>query len=264
MGQVLNRVVFQPPKAVIMNDVKYNLLRTDRGYDIPYVHIRRSGSIATLLYSHGNSEDIHTVYKWCELLSQELGVDVVVYDYCGYGLHQLTGEAVQPTQANVEADVLDMLDWIKKKFPTKIVVCYGRSLGSAPSIYAAASRPTTVGGLIIESGFTSCVKTLWNGPVLFDLFPNDRVLANCHQLTMVVHGTADHVVPFNHGRTLFDICRKNGTAWSANATDPSGVWIHNAGHNDLDTAFTEELLHNLRHYLNDLIQNTRVAAFSVR
>lgn len=39
-----------------------------------------------LLFSHGNAEDIGLNKPFCEWLSAELKVDVVTYDYVGYGL----------------------------------------------------------------------------------------------------------------------------------------------------------------------------------
>ena len=40
----------------------------------------------TILYSHANAEDLGNIYPWCKFLSKSLGVNVLAYDYTGYGL----------------------------------------------------------------------------------------------------------------------------------------------------------------------------------
>lgn len=46
----------------------------------------------TLLYSHANAEDLGNIYPWCKFLSKSLGVNVLAYDYTGYGLATEQGE----------------------------------------------------------------------------------------------------------------------------------------------------------------------------
>ena len=46
----------------------------------------------TLLYSHANAEDLGNIYPWCKFLSKSLGVNVLAYDYTGYGLATDQGE----------------------------------------------------------------------------------------------------------------------------------------------------------------------------
>ena len=46
----------------------------------------------TLLYSHANAEDLGNIYPWCKFLSKSLGVNILAYDYTGYGLASDQGE----------------------------------------------------------------------------------------------------------------------------------------------------------------------------
>lgn len=39
----------------------------------------------TILFSHGNAEDLNTAYSWMKKLSKNLSVNVIGYDYTGYG-----------------------------------------------------------------------------------------------------------------------------------------------------------------------------------
>lgn len=47
----------------------------------------------TLLYSHGNAEDLNSSYSWMRRLSRDLNVNVIGYDYTGYALS--TGMCIQ-------------------------------------------------------------------------------------------------------------------------------------------------------------------------
>ena len=258
MGQRMVRMmVFQPPQPSISLKLlkECRLLPTKRGHGIPLLHLKCAGSRFVVVYSHGNGEDISAVYDWCSKLSSELKVDVVVYDYCGYGVRS---DSVVPTEANVLADALDVADYALSYAATRgqRVVAFGRSLGSAPSIHVAAERPMGVCGLIIESGFTSCVRTQLNTPFTFwfDVFRNEERLPLCPQLTMVVHGRADCVVPFSHGQRLQAIAVAKGRAWCPSPESSDGVWFDGAGHNDIDADpdRAKELMHHLRHYLSRL------------
>ena len=262
MGQALvRRLVFQPPPPRINPPLlaACRLLPTKRGHGVPYLHLKRAGSRALLVYSHGNSEDINAVHEWCGRLADSLSVDVVVYDYCGYGVRN---DTVGPTEANVLADALDIADYALSYARPRgmIVVAYGRSLGTAPSIHVAAERPSEVHGLILESGFTSCVRTQLNTPFSFwfDVFRNEERLPSCPQTTMVIHGRDDWVVPFTHGQRLQAIAVEHGRGWCPSPESSDGVWFEGAGHNDLDATHGVELLHYLRHYLATLQSETRV------
>ena len=53
-----------------------------------------SSCTPTILYSHANAEDLGNIYPWCKFLSKMLGVNIMAYDYTGYGLATDQGEFV--------------------------------------------------------------------------------------------------------------------------------------------------------------------------
>lgn len=59
---------------------------TSHGCTVPIIHIKHKNPRFTLLFSHGNAEDIGVNKLFNEWLSQQLQVDIVTYDYTGYGL----------------------------------------------------------------------------------------------------------------------------------------------------------------------------------
>ncbi len=60
--------------------------------------------------------------------------------------------------------------------------------------------------------------------------------------TLIIHGTADEVVPYEHGRELFE---KAGRPWKFAS-------LENAGHNNIECDFMDDLLSTLRSFLDFL------------
>ena len=107
MGDTVSTLLFQPPNPTKLKENKIIWLKTSRGKRIPgfYIHYHREGGEEysrsltvkelasvrteegiTLLYSHANAEDLGSIYPWCKFLSKMLRVNLLAYDYTGYGM----------------------------------------------------------------------------------------------------------------------------------------------------------------------------------
>ncbi len=94
MGNHINNLVFQPPPVSYGSSRRPLLwLRTVRGSHIPAFYLDRKAKI-TILFSHGNAEDLGLIFEWMVLVSAELSVNVLAYDYDGYGKSVQTGFSV--------------------------------------------------------------------------------------------------------------------------------------------------------------------------
>lgn len=71
-------------------------------------------------------------------LSQRFGVDILVYDYSGYGAS--TGQTLE---ANLYADAEAALAEIRERYliPLDRIVLYGQSIGTAPTVELATHHP---------------------------------------------------------------------------------------------------------------------------
>jgi len=111
----------------------------------------------TILFSHGNAEDIGNVSAWCFSLSQQLGVNVMAYEYSGYGC---SSDGVAPSEESCYCDIqaaMDYLDSVHGVKPKRVVL-FGRSLGTAVSVRLAEvqeARGEPVRGIVLQSPFTS-------------------------------------------------------------------------------------------------------------
>jgi fermentation-respiration switch protein FrsA (DUF1100 family) len=214
-----DRTIFQPPPSSYQNtDRRIFKLPSSHGAQISAVYLPNRKARYTLLYSHGNAEDIGQNLQMFAKL-KEMGFAVLAYDYHGYGTSPGT-----PTEANAYQDEEAAYNYLIKdrSVPANRIIAIGHSLGSAMAIDLARRRP--LGGLIVESAFVSADRVVTRIPLLpLDTFQNLTKISNVHCPVLILHGRQDRVVPFWHGEKLF-----------AAANEPKrSLWVDGAEHNDL-------------------------------
>lgn len=217
---VADRMIFMPPSPTYdAATLPIVHVTTEDGARIATLHLPNDAARFTILYSHGNAEDLGWTLPTLEHL-RDLGFAVVAYDYRGYGAS--TGGP--PTTAGASRDIAAVYAWLARELgvPPGNIILYGRSLGSGPATELAAREP--VAGLILESAFTSTYVVLTRVAVLpFDRFPNIRHIRDVAAPVLLIHGTRDEVIPYSHGRRLHEA-----------APGPrSALWVEGARHNDV-------------------------------
>mmetsp|Transcript_13192 Transcript_13192/g.18551 ORF Transcript_13192/g.18551 Transcript_13192/m.18551 type:complete len:259 (+) Transcript_13192:77-853(+) len=233
MGAAISSLVFQPPSMTYMQNSKHFWLETDSQNRIPAFFIDRSSNI-TILFSHGNAEDLGMIYDWFHDFSRLLNVNVMAYDYTGYG--KSSGEVSEANcYADIEAAYKHLVYY--RSVPIEQIVLYGRSLGSGPSIYLAQKlsiEGKRLGGMILQSPLCSTFRVAFNFRFTLpgDMFPNiDRMkIVQCP--VFIIHGTRDEIVPFWHGQELFFATQ---TKWRAKP-----FWVDGAGHNNIEALLRED------------------------
>jgi len=150
MGSQLTSLVFQPPEVTYVHGKNQLIwLITKRNVQIPAFYIDQ-GSKITLLFSHGNAEDLGTIYDWFVIMSQRLNVNIFAYDYEGYGKARGI-----PSERACYDDIEAAYSFLtySMRIPSEYIVLYGRSLGSGPSLYLAeklAKEGVRLGGVILQ------------------------------------------------------------------------------------------------------------------
>ena len=197
-------------------------LMTRRGNSIVAVYIRNPSAALTLLYSHGNAADLGQMYDlFCEL-SLHLRVNLLGYDYSGYG--QSSGK---PSEQNTYADIEAAYKCLIENYGAKEedIILYGQSVGSGPTTDLATRLPN-LRAVILHSPILSGLRVMY--PVKrtywFDIYKDiDKIpLVNCPVL--VIHGTADDVVDCSHGKQLWEHCKQK--------YEP--LWVKGGNHCDLE------------------------------
>lgn len=230
------RQVFLPQPARYGEAEISQLLPVGAGRDsrqIALLSLPNPAAELTLLYSHGNGDDLGGIRPMLELI-RDAGYNVVAYDYAGYGLSE-----GRPTERNSYQDIEAVYRYLvdERQIPPDKIVLYGRSVGGGPSLYLASREP--VGGLIVESSFVSIFRVLTRVPLLpFDKFPSLSRIRQVQQPVLILHGTADTVIPFWHGKALY-----------AAAPGPKrSLWVEGAGHNDLQVVAGDRYVQALREF----------------
>lgn len=193
-----NRLVFRPPPPTYGVGEPYRQLEMASGELVTIRHIENPDATYTVLYSHGNGEDLGQIEP---VLQQWVarGYSVAAYDYAGYGTS--TGS---PSERAVRANIRRVYEYLttERNIPPERIIAYGWSLGGSPSVYLASQKP--IGGLIMDSTFTSAPR-VWTGIPLFPpvLFDNLGRIDDVDCPVLVVHGEADRMIPFWHGQQLY-------------------------------------------------------------
>ena len=203
------RLVFFPSKDVLVTPRTVGLAFEDiylqsgeariHAWYVPAKNARLS-----VLFCHGNAGNMSHRLETLSLFNT-LGVNVLIFDYAGYGRSEGKASEAQ-TYRDVEAAWRFLVE--EQGANPKSIVLFGRSLGGGVATWLAAKeRP---GALILESTFSSVPEM---GAKLYPLLPV-RLLARVHYDSAVrlaqidspklfIHSRDDEIVPFEQGESLY-------------------------------------------------------------
>jgi fermentation-respiration switch protein FrsA (DUF1100 family) len=183
---------------------------------------QRAAKSPGMLWFYGNGETIGAIWPIIRDF-RPTNAALLVIDYPGYGASDgRTTEAGIYEAADLAYDALTS----RADVDHQRVYVYGRSLGSAVATHVAAAHD--VAGLILESPFTSARGMAARHYRIVPRFlvrlrlDNIGLMPRIHCPTLVLHGTADMLVPMKMGQEV-----------AAAAGGPvEFVMIEGAGHND--------------------------------
>lgn len=182
---------------------------------------------ATLLYLHGNAENLSTHAHLVSWLPAQ-GYQVLALDYRGYG----GSEGIQEIDG-VHADAQAALAWLvnKPRDETGPIIVYGQSLGGSIATYLVAHSPLRkqISALIVDSAFSSYRRIareklgqFWltwpfQWPLSFsisDRYASEDAIASISPIPLLLmHGDHDAVVDASHAQRLYDAAREPKQLW---------------------------------------------------
>ncbi|CAI0456647.1 unnamed protein product [Linum tenue] len=181
-------------------------LPTRKGTEVVAMYIRHPMANSTLLYSHGNAADLGQMYELFVELSIHLRVNLMGYDYSGYG--QSSGK---PSEQHTYADIEAVYKCLEEGYGAKQedIILYGQSVGSGPTLDLAARLPH-LRAVVLHSPILSGLRVMY--PVKksywFDIYK----------------GTADEVVDCSHGKQHWELSKEK--------YEP--LWLKGGNHCDLE------------------------------
>jgi hypothetical protein len=160
-------LIFQHPPSSQSDSRESIKVGSANGVKISTVHFPNPQAKYTILYSHGNAENLDGIL-WLLREIRDSGFAVFAYDYQGYGTSQ-----GKPSEYNTYRDIDAAYNYLTQQLgvSAKQIILYGRSVGGGPAIDLASRQK--VGGLVVESSFVSAFRVLTRIPILpFDKFVN--------------------------------------------------------------------------------------------
>lgn len=215
---MFNPIIFQAPRASYnKNSFPRNLctipwnpmISPGRTGGVPCLWFPAPKAASVVMYFHANSEDIGTAFHFVKHMRDQFKVNVISIEYPGYGLLQ----GIEPTEETIFEVALTVFRYLVDDLRVSYssVIVFGRSLGSGPAIFLAAQYP--LGGMILVSPFISiraAARHIGGRLVAFlfsNVFQNQRRMVNVSCPVLFIHGASDSLIPVEHSKTLFGLCR---------------------------------------------------------
>jgi pimeloyl-ACP methyl ester carboxylesterase len=287
MGSTITKLVFRPPKLTPLKEDKFfyieippetsifscaqaemtgcsimppnlsegaqfsGLSAGNDSHRIPAFFLLRRGAKLTLLYSHGNAEDLGMMYRRMKDMARVLGVNVLAYDYSGYGMSQ---PRCEPSEKMCYRNIDAAYNYLIRvmKIPPSRIVLYGRSLGSGPSCYLAkrtSDEGRSVAGMILHSPFLSIYRIVLDVKSGFvgDMFQSYTRAKSIKCPVLMIHGENDQVVPFWHSDELLRSFQPQYRA--------KPFFVKGLGHNNIEVRQRKEYVIRVLNFFDNCLMD---------
>jgi fermentation-respiration switch protein FrsA (DUF1100 family) len=181
-------------------------ITTADGIELHGWYVPAGTGAPAVLFCHGNAGNISHRLEWLQIF-HDMGLAVLLFDYRGYGRSR--GAPDEPGTYRDAQAAWDFLTRSKGVAPARIVI-FGESLGGSIAAHLAKDV-ASAGALILTSTFTSAPdlasQFYWYLPVRllarFE-YPTAEYVSHVRAPTLVIHSRDDEIVPFAHGRKIFE------------------------------------------------------------
>ena len=225
-----SQMIYHPQKSIILTPEGVGLsyedvtFETEDGIILHGWYIPNSGN-NTVLYFHGNAGNISGRLQTIQLL-HNLGLNILIFDYRGYGKSE-----GRPSEQGTYNDAQAAWNYLvsERDKQNDNIVIMGRSLGGAIASWLAVQKKPAAA--ILESTFTSAADL---GSDLYPWLPvrtiiqyDYNTLANIKHIEsplFMAHSKDDEIIPYQHGKTLFEAANEPKTFVELHGSHGSGFW----------------------------------------
>ena len=214
------------------------------GWFVPGKKTSPDTDLHTLLWFHGNAGNINRRLDNIKMIYERVPVNVFIIDYRQYGRSE---GKISEKGTYIDAGAALAHLHSRKEINQEKIIFFGRSLGSAVAVELALKEKCRA--LILETPFTSILEM---GKKLYPFLPVSLLLKtkydslskirNIKVPILIMHGDKDDLVPFEHGKRLYDM-----------ANEPKEFYtIPGAGHNDTHIVGGDEYFDVIRNFVKKL------------
>lgn len=205
---VPSRAIIATPKSVGL-DYETVKISTVDGLSLDGWYVPAQDARGVLLFFHGNAGNISHRLESLKIFNR-LRLSTLIFDYRGYGRSE-GDPSEQGTYRDADAAWRYLTE--VRHVARQRIVLFGRSLGGAIAAHAASRLQPAA--LILESAFTSvpdmAAQHYWMFPVRWLAryrYDTRQALGTVSCRVLIIHSPNDEIIPFRHGRDLFDTARK--------------------------------------------------------
>lgn len=215
----LNFALYQQPKTTypeyLVNEWVEKPWMSSSTSRIPCILHTFNDSQKLIIYSHANAENILTCSKTLQELSILLKINIVAYDYSGYGLNEFSAFERSADGINSTLQAVYNHFTNEDRFKNENVYLMGYSLGTGPTI-SVATNLKHLGGVILIAPYSSILEVVkdvsseWLGnnaassfvSIFKERWNNVRNIAQIKSPILLLHGTYDRIIPLKHAHKL--------------------------------------------------------------
>lgn len=175
----------------------------------------------TVIHFHGNAQNMSAHYSFVSWLPAN-GFNLFVFDYRGYGKSE--GKI---SRRGIYEDSVAAVETVKSRTdinPNKIIL-FGQSIGGANALAVAGNNQLEgIAGVATDSAFSSYKSVAMDHTTLLKplaallisnrLSPKNAVHKIKPVPLLLIHGTADKVVPYKHAQKLFEKAAEPKELWT--------------------------------------------------
>lgn len=223
-------LIFYPDK--LSDSYKFNFpipfeevtVEVEKNMAINALHFKSENAKGLVFYHHGNAGNIQS-WGNAAIHFVNLGYDVFMYDYRGYGKSK--GEIKH--ERELHADAKFLYAYLLKQYKEEKIILFGASLGTGIAAKLAAENSPKK--LVLETPYFNFyqvakfhypyIPTSW---LLKYKLRTDRYLKEVKCPVYLIHGTEDLVVPYESSLKLKKI-----------KPDAELITIENGSHSNLDS-----------------------------
>jgi len=192
-------------------------IKTKDGFTLHgwFLKQKNSTQVDTIIYFHENAGNIGNRMNDLENFYYELGMNVILVGYRGYGHSE-----GKPGEVGIGLDAEAIFEFASNSqlINPKRIVLFGRSLGGAVAIQIASKANERVKALILENTFTSIPDMVdhlfpylkfFKHIVLRISWNSLQKIGNLEQPIFFINGDKDELVPPKLMETLFNAAKKS-------------------------------------------------------